>query len=239
MLIHIIPLFFNPINNLIKYKMKKIMLINYFFAITTSLISLITVYIYNHQVTILKQNSEKEDPRRFIRLYDLLLTPMRRLLIFIFIYDLCTAGIFCFKNVNKLKGLLKLNKTKIAVQIKTQGGYGAFLIELMLSFFIKFLSLSALIYFTIESLAQIHLILELYKNELDDYEKNNLNKNIILVKILFIAEICIALFYVVTFILKFLIVKRENGRIAIKESCTNSNYSVLDMSNSNNNTSDK
>ena len=100
-----------------------------------------------------------------------------------------------------------------------------------LSIFIKFMSISALIFLTFESKNQIKKILLIYADELSDKEKSNLNQDKNLVFTLFIAEIIMAVLYLITFTLKFLNVKKQNYKISNSDNIKGSNYNMLNTNN--------
>jgi hypothetical protein len=209
--------------------MKKLLFINYFLVLLVSLGCFILVLIYDNKITNLKQSIERENPGRYSRLYDFLLTPMKRLIQVIFIYDILTSALFLMGNIDKIKSFLRLNTNKIAVQSKSQGGYGGFLIELMLSFFIKLISLIAIVYFNIQSLNQIDTILKLY-DDIDEKEYIELKNSKIFLHLLLIVEILIGIFYFTTFLFKCLTLKGKsagNRLVSKRKDIDNLSYRVL------------
>lgn len=209
--------------------MKKLLFINYLLVLLVTLVCLILVLIYDNKITNLKQGIERENLGRYSMLYDFLLTPMKRLIQVIFMYDILTSAFFLLGNIDKTKSLLRLNTNKISVQSKSQGGYGGFLIELMLSFFIKLISLIVIVYFNILSLNQIETILEIF-DDINEKENIELKNSKVLLHILLIVEILMGIFYFTTFLFKCLTAKRKisgSRLISNRRDTDNLSYRVL------------
>ena len=195
--------------------MKKLLSIVFIFVIASSLFSYIIVYLYDLKISGLIQSTDKEDIMKYQRLNDILLSPLIRLIIVTLCYDLITSCLYFGSKYNILKKLFKFSSNKIPVQAKSTGDHGNFLIDLMLSVFIKLFALAGINYFSWESNQQIDRIFSLYSDELNQTQKSHLDGLRTYIYMLIISCIVMTVLYVITFLLKYLDVHKNNRGIMV------------------------